>query len=39
MYGLSGDQGVIVRVYYLLYFGALVIAGHIVMAGDQTPMD
>ena len=36
MRSLSGNQGVTVLVHYLLYFGVLVVASHIIMAGDKT---
>jgi len=38
MRSLSGNQGVTVLVHYLLYIGVLVIASHIIMAGDKTPI-
>jgi flagellar basal body L-ring protein FlgH len=36
MSSLSGNQVITVCVHYMLYFGVLVIAGHIVMACNQT---
>ena len=38
MCSLSGNQGITVLVHYLLYIGVLVVASHIIMASDKTPI-